>query len=491
MGEKPALKIPNVSEESYKWWVLASIALGTFMGPLDGSIVNIALPSISSYFHTSLAMVEWVVMSYLLMISSLLLTYGRLGDMYGHKPIYLGGFVIFTLGSALCGFSPGIGFLIGARVLQAVGAGMMMAIGPAIVTSTFPPHLRGRALGMNGSVVASALAFGPAIGGLLLSQFGWRSIFFVNLPIGIIGTLWAVRILRRDERLVRHRFDIPGAVTIFAGLMFLLLSLSHGGEWGWSSPAVLFSLAAAVVFLGLFIYLELRSPEPMMDLRLFRIRLFAAANATSLLNFMAQFSITFLLPFYLEQVRHLNPAHAGLVLSAPPFLILFVAPLSGALSDRIGSRLLSSLGMAITAAGMFWLSRVGVATPYAVIVAGMAVFGLGTGLFQAPNNSAIMGSVPRQRLGTASGTLASMRNIGMVLGIALSGAVFSGRLPVHDAVLRALGRHGAALQAQAFTMSMQDAYLVGASLAALGVLTSLVRGRAAAPAPRPDTGDKK
>jgi len=473
----------RMNEENYKWWALAAIALGTFMGPLDGSIVNIALPSISSYFHAPLPLVEWVVMSYLLIISSLLLTYGRLGDMYGHKPVYLAGFVIFTLGSALCGFAPAIGFLIGARVLQAVGAGMMMAIGPAIVTSIFPPHLRGRALGLNGSVVASALAFGPTIGGFLLGQFGWRAIFFVNLPIGVIGTIWAARVLRRDRRLSRQRFDIPGAVTLFAGLMSLLLALSHGEEWGWRSPAIIISLVLAVVFLALFIRLELTGAEPMMDLRLFRIRLFAAANATSLLNFMAQFSITFLMPFYLEQVRRLDPAHAGLVLSAPPFLILFVAPLSGTLSDRIGSRLLSSLGMAITAAGMFWLSRVDVQTPYPIIIAGMFVFGLGTGLFQAPNNSAIMGSVPRNRLGVGSGTLASMRNIGMVLGIALSGAVFSGRLPLHSALLRAQGYRGEALAAHAFVGALNDAYLVGAALAALGVITSLVRGGGTAAGP--------
>lgn len=285
--------------------------------------------------------------------------------------------------------------------------------------------------------------------------------------------------------------DIAGAVTIFGGLMFLLLALSHGEAWGWSSLGIIISFIAALLFLCFFVWLELRAPEPMMDLHLFSIRIFAAANVSALLNFMSQFSITFLLPFYLDQVRHLNPAHAGLVLSISPFFILFVAPISGALSDRIGSRLLSSLGMAIISASMFWLSRMGVDTNLTAVVVGMAFFGLGAGLFQAPNNSAIMGSVPKNRLGIASGTLASMRNIGMVLGIALSGAVFSGRLPVYGSELQELGYQGIALQACAFTKAMNDAFLAGAALAALGVITSLVRGKEATPSSRPATGNGK
>ncbi|MCL4516236.1 MAG: MFS transporter [Firmicutes bacterium] len=463
--------------DRYKWLALATVGIGTFMAPLDGSVVNIALPHIASSLRATLPTVEWVVMMYLLVISTLLLTYGRLGDMIGHKPVYLAGFVIFTAGSLLCGFSPAIGYLIAFRAVQAIGAGMMMAIGPAIVTSAFPAHERGKALGMNAMVVATALALGPTIGGLLVSTFGWRSIFFINLPIGVFGTIWAWRVLRMNPTVPGQSFDVPGAITIFVALTALLLALSKGQDLGWSSLPIVSLLAAAVVFGALFLLNERRVAQPMMDLSLFENRLFSAANLSALLNFMAQSAVTFLMPFYLENVRHLEAAHAGLVLSPMPLVVLVAAPFSGSLSDKIGSRLLSSTGMAVIALDLGLLSRLGVATPLLLIGALLAIAGLGAGLFQSPNNSAIMGSVPKHRLGIASGMLASMRNIGMVVGVALSGAILTNRLPVHASRLSAQGLAGDLLQKQAFVLSFHDSFVVAAVLAAIGVLTSLIRGK--------------
>lgn len=452
------------------------MAIGTFMSPLDASVVNIALPSISQYFNAAIPTVQWVVLSYLLVISSLLLTYGRLGDMVGHKPVYLTGFVIFTAGSIFCAISPTIGFLIAARGIQALGAGMMMAIGPALVTSAFPPAERGKALGIVGMTVASALAVGPTVGGLLVTSFGWPSIFLINLPIGIAGITLAAKVLKRTETPGGQRFDIWGAITAFLALMSLLLALTRGSTWGWQSPPIVILAAAFLLLLALFIILEQRVNQPMMDLSLFSIRLFSAANASALLNYMAQFSVIFLLPFFLQQVRQLPASRAGLLLTPLPLVVLLVAPVSGTLSDRIGSRTLSSTGMAITTAGLYFLSRLQEGSGDISVIFPLALVGLGSGLFQSPNSSAIMGCVPKNRLGIASGTLASMRNIGMVMGIALSGAVFDSRFAVHTARLITGGLTGEALQARAFVLSLQDAYLVAAMLALIGVLTSVVRG---------------
>lgn len=466
----------NISDEKYKWRALTTIAIGTFMAPLDGSIVNVTLPHISNDFGVGLPTAGWVVMSYLLMISSLLLTWGRLGDMLGHKKVYITGFAIFTLGSLLCALSPTIWALIAFRSLQAVGAGMMMAIGPALVTSIFAPHERGRALGIIGSTVATALALGPVLGGLLVSYFSWRAIFLINIPIGIYNIYQASKVLKPSICNKSHRFDIPGAVTAFLTLITFLLAASHGQQWGWSSPVIIGLFISSLVFLCLFVYIESRVSHPMMDLALFKIRLFTMANISSLISFTSHFSVIFLMPFYLTQLRGLEPAIAGLVLAASPLMILLVAPLSGALSDRMGSRILSSFGLAMVSTALLLLSTLQPETDLLYIAGFMALLGLGIGLFQSPNNSAIMGSVPRNRLGIASGTLASMRNIGMVMGVALAGAIFTTRMPMH--LENHLIRYAQdTAQSLAFTSAMHDVFVTCSMLAAVGVLTSLVRGK--------------
>lgn len=461
---------------NYKWHALAAVAVGSFMAPLNGSIINIALPSITSYFSVNLVTAEWVIMSYLLVISGLLLTYGRLGDMIGHKPVYVGGFAVFTVGATLCGLAPSIEMLIASRVLQGLGGGMMFAIGPAIITSAFPPQERGKALGILGMVVAAALATGPALGGLLVGLFDWRAVFYINLPIGLFGTIWAARILLWRRQQTKQNFDFLGAGLFSAGLTILLLVLSQGQSWGWDSPKTLIPAAGALVLLALFILVELRIPHPMLDLSLFRNRLFSAANISALINFMAQFAVYFLFPFYLLDMRQLPPQQAGILMMVSPLVIFVIAPIAGSLSDRIGSRLLSSTGMGLITISLLILSRAQLDTPIPLLALNFALMGLGVGLFQSPNNSAIMGSVPRNRLGIASGMLATMRNVGMVMGIAVAGAVFAIREAHHFSALGAAGLSGTALTTQAFTAAMQDTFLVGAGLAAVGVITSLIRG---------------
>lgn len=473
--DRMAGEAQEVRAHPRRWQILSAIAIGTLMGPVDGSVVNIALPVITRSLRTTLDVAEWVAVAYLLVISSVLLTWGRLGDMYGHRRIYLGGFAVFTLGSVLCGAAPGIGWLVGFRVLQAVGAGMMMSASPAIITEVFPPTERGRALGLNAVAVAVGLAVGPVLGGFLVEHLGWRSIFYINLPIGVVGTAWAARVLPGPAVVRRAAFDIPGAVTLFGALLSLLLALSQGESWGWRSAPTLALVGLGAAGLMLFVAVERRSAAPMVDLSLFRDRVFVLANASGLANFMAQYSVTFLMPFFLQVAMGMSADRAGTLMLGFPLAMMGVAPLAGYLSDRFGSRWLAVVGMVILAGGVLSASRLGSGASGAEVFWRLAVIGLGAGLFQTPNNSTIMGSVPRDRLGIAGGMLASMRNIGMVLGIAVSAAVF---------MAMAGGRpEAAAADLDRFLAGMHAAMGTGAAVAVLGALASLA-ARPGAPGPR-------
>lgn len=456
--------------------IILAVAVGTFMSALDSSVVNIALPSISSHFNAPLFIIEWVVMSYLLVISSLLLTYGRLGDMYGHKTIYIAGFAIFTAGSLLCGIAPTIILLIVFRAVQALGAGMLMAMGPAIVTDVTPAHKRGKALGATAVAVSVALTTGPVLGGFLTSHFGWQSIFYINIPIGIIGTLWAYKIIPDPSRHEAQKFDVAGAAVVFLSLMCLLVPLSYTEKYGWSNLYIIMSLAAGVLLLLLFVYIEKKVNNPMMDLGLFSSRLFTMSNISALINYMAQFFVTLLMPFYLQQLRGLPPSEAGFMIIPMPVTTMIVAPISGALSDRFDSRYISSMGMGFISFGIFLLSRLGFDSPNSYIILALAITGLGSGLFQTPNNSAIMGSVPGNRRGIASSMLATMRNMGMVLGVAVSGALFSSRLGYLKRVLEASGMAGSELGVHSFIGALSFTFTAASVLAAVAVITSLMRG---------------
>ncbi|TCS84432.1 MFS transporter [Tepidibacillus fermentans] len=477
MGKEASVKQEaNSLSRSKQFQILSAVAIGTFMGPLDSSVVNIALPEISQYFHASLGTVEWVVMSYLLVISSLLLTYGRLGDMYGHKKIYTLGFVIFTLGSLLNALSPNILSLIFFRAVQAIGAGMMMSMGPAIITDIAPPNERGKFMGVTAVSVSVALATGPVLGGFLTTHFGWPSIFYINLPIGIIGYIWANRVIPQSKRKDRQQFDILGALILFLALISILFSLSYTEKWGWKDPIILSLLALGLVFLFTFVLIEKRVKDPMVDLSIFQNRLFSIGNLSSLLSFIAQFSVILLMPFYLQQLRGYEPSQAGLLFIPMPLTTLIVAPISGIISDRIDARYISSLGMGITAFGLWQLSQLNANSSHFTIVIAMITIGLGSGMFQTPNNSAIMGSVPKTRLGIASSMLATMRNLGMVLGVAISGAIFTGRLQALSYSLAQKGLRGEELKVESFIGAMHLAFLVTAGLAVIAVFTSLIRG---------------
>ena len=453
------------------WAVFAVVALGTFMATLDSSIVNVALPTLARTFHATVTQIEWISLGYVLTITGLLLPFGRLGDAVGRRSVFLWGLALFTLGSLACAFAHSTGTLIAARLFQGVGASMVSANSVALITQAVPPAMRGRALGMVGAVVGLGLTVGPPLGGLLLSVASWPWIFLVNLPIGVAGVLCAAAVLPRTQpgtSPARPPFDLAGAVLAMAMLIGLTLVLSRGATWGWRSPATLAGVAGTVLALALFIAVERRARDPLIDFAFFADPAFRTPMLALFLAFAALFSVVFLVPFYLERIGGLAPADVGRVLVVVPLLLLMVSPASGALSDRVGTRRLAVLGLGLTCAGLAllaWLIGRAGDRPVAVpaIIAGLFVVGAGQGFFQPPNSSSAMGSVPPDRLGLAGGLLATMRNLGTLCGIGMAAAVYEGREQVYARSYGAV--HAAGL-------GMRDAFLAAALVAALG--TALV-----------------
>jgi EmrB/QacA subfamily drug resistance transporter len=471
--------------------VLALSGTATFMTTLDSSIVNIGLPSIARAFGVQLSgAIEWVLISYLVVIAAVLLTFGRLADMLGRKPFFLTGLAVFTLGSAFCGAAPSLGALIAARCLQGLGAAAIFSVNVAMITRSFPAAERGRALGINMILLALGVSVGPTVGGILTQALSWRWIFYVNLPIGAMVMLAAWRLLTERQHLERQHFDLPGAALLAVGLAALTVGLSFGQEWGWGSRFV-GSMVIAVAALAGAAWVERRVSAPVLNPALLRNRVFVFANVAFMICMLALFAVGFLLPFYLEELRGYDTRRAGLLLTPLPLTLAVVAPLSGALADRVGSRWLAPLGLAIACAGLLLLSGLSRASSIAYLIACLIVTGIGQGLFQSPNARAIMGAAPPDQQGVASSTLATVRVIGQALSVAVAGAVFTSLGGAAAGADLAAGRETLsveqvqALQQQTFVTALHATFLVCAVLTALGVLIALGRGKEGnAPSPR-------
>jgi EmrB/QacA subfamily drug resistance transporter len=353
------------------------------------------------------------------------------------------------------------------RGVQAVGAAMLYANSPAILTKSFPAAQRGRVLGAQVTFTYLGLTTGPSLGGWLASAFGWRSIFFINVPLGILAVALALRVIEDDRpESTVEKFDLAGATLFTAGLVALLVALNRGHALGWLSVPIIVLLAAAILLLTFFFIVERRRKNPMLDLTLFRSRVLTASTVTALLNYICLYSVLFVIPFLLIQGRGLNTQQAGLVMTAQPIVVALVTPFSGTLSDRIGSRSLAALGMLILAGGLALLAALAGSVSVKPIAAALGVVGLGIGLFVSPNNSALMGAAPRHRQGIAAGILATSRNVGMVMGVGLAGAVFT----------TVLARVGAGGANEAVVRGVQASLYVAAAVAACGVLTAWMAG---------------
>jgi EmrB/QacA subfamily drug resistance transporter len=451
--------------------LIVAIGLGNYVAALNSSVVNSILPVITLAFDVDLATIEWVMTIYLLVQGSFLLSAGRLGDLGGHKAIFIGGLLVFVVSSALCGLAPALPLLVGARALQGLGGAMLMASSPAILVSVFPPSQRGRSLSISSTLTYLGLATGPPVGGWLADALGWRSVFYLNVPVGLLALALSLRGIPQGKPSGRREaFDLSGAALYVLSLIALLLALNQGHAWGWLSAATLGCFLLGVALFALFAVVELRSRSPMLDLGLFRSRAFSAPVASAVMNYAGTSATFFMLPFYLIQGRGLSLAQTGLLLTVQPIVMAVTAAFSGPLSDRIGTRPPATIGMAVLAVGLFVLSRLGESAPFAYVAAALAVVGLGVGLFTTPNNSAMMGAVPTRRQGVASGILATARTLGNLLGLGVSGAIFS-------TVLTGSGLAGPAAVVQAVSVSL----LAASIIALLGAVTSASRpGRGAA-----------
>jgi EmrB/QacA subfamily drug resistance transporter len=467
--EPSTITPPQGVDYSRKWFVLAAIAMAIFLGTIDGSIVNVALPTLVDEFDTTFGVAQWVVLAYMLTQTVLVLGIGRLGDMTGKKRIFVSGFIVFTVGSVLAGLSPTIVWLVTARVVQAVGAAMIFALGFAITTEAFPPSERGKALGINGTMVSLGIMAGPIIGGLILEAADWRWIFFVNIPIGIVGTITAIRFIPNTKPAGGQRFDWIGAGLFFVALFSLLVGLTAGQEVGFLGPIVLGSFGISAAAFALFVAVERRVEEPMLDLSLFSSSELTVNLVTGFLSFFALSGLLLLVPFYLTDVIGLSPRQIGLVLGAIPISMGIVAPLSGTLSDRIGSRRVTVAGLGTMTVGFLGAAFFfeGATTALAAILVGLVV-GLGMGVFQSPNNSAILGAVPQERLGVTSGMLTINRTTGMLTGIAILGTVWAART-----VSYAGGGTAADAPAAAQASALSDTMAIAAGLVGLALLLGL------------------
>jgi EmrB/QacA subfamily drug resistance transporter len=413
-----------ITEANSRWWTLAAMCMGLFMLMLDNTVVNVALPSIQRDLHASLASLEWTVNAYTLTLAVLLVTGGRLGDIFGRRRMFLFGVVVFGAASLAIGLTPSDTALVGLRAIQGVGAAFMMPATLSIITQAFPPEQRGTAIGTWAGVSALALAIGPVVGGFLTEDVSWRAIFFINPPIAVIAvamTLFATR-ESRDET-VGRTVDFAGIAAITIGLTALVLALVEGNTWHWGSPAVISLLIVAALALPAFVMIERRVSAPMVDFSFFRTRTYVGANTVAFLISFAMFAQFFFLTLYLQNVLHYSPLQTGVRFLPATALIIFTAPLAGRLADRVGSRPLMTLGLVIVATALFIQSRLTINSGYGLLLPGFILMGLGMGMVMSPMSTAAMNAVDRSKAGAASGVLSMTRMVGSTFGVAVMGAL--------------------------------------------------------------------
>ena len=477
----PRQQIPSVSSPAKKWPTFLIVATGVFMSTLDSSMVNIALPFIMKDFHSPLANTQWVVMIYLLTITATLLFWGHLSDRLGRGRIYTTGLLIFGLGSLACAYAPVLAFLIVARFFQALGGAMMMAAGPAIIKETFPKEQLGRGLGLIGMAVSLGLMSGPSLGGFLLELASWRVLFFITVPLGLVFAFLAIRILPGPARHYTGPLDWLGSLTWATALVLLCLTLTHASSASWSAVRLFITGGAGAGALGCFVAIEARLPHPILAMKLFRNRHFSLAIASAVLSFMVLFAVILLIPFHLDRVLHLPPSKIGLVMLAIPSSILVVSPLAGWLSDSVGARFISTLGLSISTLGALLLTTIQASTPPLIIAGQLMLLGLGQALFLSPNSASVLSHVEAGKAGAAAALLATARNLGMLLGIAQAALIFS--LYFREVTNGLDLRDFRPEHTTAFLSALHAAVLGAALIGLLGTTASWFRGNSEHPRP--------
>ena len=411
-----------------EWAILLTVLPMTFMTTLDSSIVNVALPTMAKELNTSMAGIEWVVTSYLITICATILLFGKLGDILGKTRIFKIGIGIFTIGSLLCGLSNTLFMLILSRIIQAIGAGAAMATNQGIITETFPTNERGRALGMTGTAVALGTMVGPTLGGLIVSIAPWKYIFLINIPIGVLVYIGVLKILPFKRKESDFKVDVKGSILFMISITLLFTSINFGQSLGYTNIFIVMSFIISLILFAIFIRVEKNSDNPMLDIKIFKNRLFSLSIFCGFTSFISIGAVNIILPFYYQDVLSLSPSSAGLMMTVSPIILAIVAPLSGYLSDKIGSEKISALGLSILSIGIMSLVIFNVNTPLIVVGILVGLLSLGSGIFQSPNNSLIMSTVEKNELGIAGSINGLVRNLGTTTGIALATNILYSRM---------------------------------------------------------------
>jgi EmrB/QacA subfamily drug resistance transporter len=418
-----------ITDDNRKWWTLGAMCFALFMIMLDNTVVNVALPSIQKDLHASISGLEWTINGYTLSFAVLLATGGRLGDIFGRRRMFLAGVVIFTLTSATAGFASDATSLVISRVVQGVGAALMMPATLSIITDAFPASERGKAMGMWAGVSALALAVGPVLGGFLTEHVSWRAIFYLNIPVAagaVAASLFAVRESR--DTTVGREVDYAGVAALTAGLTALILALVEGNSWGWGSTEIVALLVGSVLALGAFVAIEQRVKVPMVEFGLLSDRNFLGAVVVALIVSFSMLGVFFFLALYMQDILRYSPLEAGVRFLPSTLMIVAVAPLAGRFSDRYGPRWLIAGGLAIVAASLYSFSGIAVDSGYPDLLPGFMLLGIGIAMTMSPMTSAAMNAVPVQKAGVASGVLSMFRMVGGSLGVAVTGAIFQARV---------------------------------------------------------------
>ncbi|WP_071187885.1 MFS transporter [Trichormus sp. NMC-1] len=424
--EDKSQEFSQKTKSSGKWWAIVGISIGVFIFALDVYIINLALPIMVESLHTSFATIQWVVLSYLLAIAIFVLSAAKLGDMWSKKQLYIGGLIVFTVSSLLCGLAPNVGYLIAFRALQGLGAAFISGLGTAMIVEIFPPEERGLGLGIRAGVFGLGIMLGPTVGGLLISWGDWPLIFLINVPIGIIACFIVAYLVPPSfVSGTKQKFDVIGTLILTLTLTCFTLGITFLQSEGFGSHIALKFLVLSAISFGCFLIVEARLSEPMLELSIFQSLDFSLGLVLRFLGNFVMAGVILILPFFLKLVKQYPTEKAGLLLAVPPIIIVLIAPIAGILSDRYGSRIISLIGLVLMAIGCLLVSTFDSGLTLSNYIVGIIPYGLGVGMFQSPNNSAIMGAAPQDRLGIASGLLSLSRILGQTAGVPLVGAAFS------------------------------------------------------------------
>jgi EmrB/QacA subfamily drug resistance transporter len=459
------LDIAQIQQRKYKFFMVG--AIGTFMATLDGSIVNVALPSIARTFNAGVDLVAWVVLAYSLTLMSLMIVFGAWTQRRGYLFAYRFAFILFVVGSTLCALSTTIHLLIISRIVQAAGTAMFAANGPGLVTTVFPPEERGKGIGLIVMMVSAGFMVGPPLGGYILTLWGWHGIFLINIPIGIFGLFMTNRYFGiLEPSSPKRKIPLPAAVSVSLGLICLVYALNHLDDYGLGDFRFWGLVGIGAVSLTFFAWRESRPQEALIGLKFFDNRPYVLSIGAQMSYFGAFAGVLLLIPFYLEHIRGLEPNQVGLYLVVIPIVMFIFAPLSGRLSDRIGFRLLTSLGMVVLAFSLWLLSQLHPGSSSWYVILCLATAGAGSGLFSTPNSSAMMGAVTNEQRPVASSILGTTRNLGMSTGVALATALFAHFQRAYA---------GTGTEAQIFLAAYRPVLYVAMGLIAVGLTLCLVR----------------